>query len=150
MLDKLSNLICTSFGIGYLTKFPGTLASFIILFPFWILKESFNYYSIVLLLSIFIFLSFYFVSQEIKKLEDKDPKHIIIDEYIGQAIALMFCDEKIIHYILAFLLFRLFDIIKPFPISYFDKLKNAFGLIMDDILAGFFAGIIIYVIILWL
>ena len=67
----------------------------------------------------------------------------MVDEHIGQAIALIFCDENIYDYFLAFLMFRFFDIFKPFPISYFDKLKTPIGVIGDDILAGLFSGLII-------
>ena len=78
---------------------------------------------------------------------DKDPKYIVCDEYIGQSISLIFCNEKFIDYFLAFFFFRILDIRKPFPISYFDKNhKNYFGIIMDDIMAGLYSMILIYLI----
>ena len=58
----------------------------------------------------------------------------------------MFCNESLIEYLFAFLLFRFFDILKPFPINYFDKIKNPIGVIGDDILAGFLSGLIILLI----
>ena len=86
----------------------------------------------------------YVVSKAIENLEDKDPKFIIIDEYLGQSYALIFCDENLLQYFFAFLFFRIFDIVKPFPINLIDLHKNSFGVIFDDILAGIFSGLIIY------
>ncbi len=71
-----------------------------------------------------------------------DPKYVVCDEYIGQSIALLFCDEKILDYIIAFLLFRILDILKPFPISYFDNSKTISGVLIDDVIAGIFVALI--------
>ena len=87
----------------------------------------------------------------------KDPKEIVIDEVLGQAIPLIFIvylnqNNKIlldleVYYFLSFIFFRFFDILKPFPVSYFDrKYKNFFGIIMDDLIAGLYSVIIIYLI----
>ena len=65
-------------------------------------------------------------------MKNKDPKFIVIDEFIGQSTALIFCNQLIFDYILAFIGFRVLDIFKPFPISYFDKIKNSFGVLLDD------------------
>ena len=81
--------------------------------------------------------------------KDKDPAEIIIDEFLGQSIPIYLyeishgttkeSDQAIVYYALFFLLFRYFDIMKPFPVSFFDKnFKNSFGVIMDDICAGFY------------
>ena len=102
------------------------------------------YYSII----IFIY-SFPAVSSHIKENENKDPGEIIIDELIGQAIPIFAyeishgteksSDEALIFYCICFVLFRFFDIAKPFPVSFFDKnFKNSFGVIMDDVCAGFY------------
>ena len=93
----------------------------------------------------------------IKDNEKKDPKEVIIDEFIGQSIPIYLyeishgteksADEAIIFYGICFILFRFFDIVKPFPVSYFDKNhKNYFGIIMDDIMAGLYTMILIYLI----
>ena len=66
------------------------------------------------------------------------------DEHIGQSISLIFCDQEIIDYLISFCLFRFFDIVKPFPINLVDNnLKNAFGVVFDDVLAGILVCIII-------
>ena len=89
--------------------------------------------------------------------EIKDPRQIVIDEVLGQAMPLILIvylssNNLInvpveIYYLLSFILFRFFDIVKPFPVSYFDKQhKNFFGIIMDDIMAGLYTMLIIYLV----
>ena len=89
--------------------------------------------------------------------ENKDPRQIVIDEVLGQTmpiilIVYLFSKNLInvpveIYYLLSFILFRFFDIVKPFPVSYFDKQhKNFFGIIMDDIMAGLYTMLIIYLV----
>jgi phosphatidylglycerophosphatase A len=80
-----------------------------------------------------------------------DPSFVVIDEFIGQAVTFLLIADKlkqfngIIIYIIGFILFRIFDIIKPFPVSYADKkINNAFGVILDDVFAGLYAAIILY------
>ena len=88
---------------------------------------------------------------------NKDPRQIVIDEVLGQSMPLILLlhlnqTNQIsmqieIYYIISFLVFRFFDIFKPFPVSYFDKnFKNYFGIIMDDIMAGFYTMLVIYLI----
>ena len=100
------------------------------------------------LIIIFIF-SFSAVAAHIKDNENKDPKEVVIDEFIGQSIPIYLYeishgtnkspDEAIIFYSISFVLFRFFDIAKPFPVNFFDKnFKNSFGVIMDDVCAGFY------------
>ena len=101
-----------------------------------------------MLIIIFIY-SFSAVASHIEDNDDKDPREIIIDEFIGQSIPIYLYevshgtqkspDEAIIFYTICFILFRFFDIKKPFPVSYFDKnFKNSFGVIMDDVCAGLY------------
>ena len=143
-INNIPLYFCTSFGIGHLSRFPGTLSSFLILPIIWIVKSYLGLKIFLCFEIFFVIFSFILVHEAIKKLSNKDPKFIVIDEYVGQSIALIFCNEKIIEYILAFIFFRFFDILKPFPINYFDKQKNSFGVVMDDISAGIISGLIIY------
>ena len=144
-MKNFSTFFCTFFGLGYLTKFPGTLCSFVSLFLIWLIKVKF---SIEIVLSIFflsLVISFFLISEAIKTLKEKDPSIIVVDEYIGQFTALLFCQENIKQYILAFFLFRLFDIFKPFPISWIDSRNGSFYVLFDDILAGLYAGLILQI-----
>ena len=138
-------------GLGKIKFIPGTfgsLATTIILYYFFhVLIISPN---IILLFLIIIFIySFYAVSSHIENSKNKDPGEIIIDEFIGQSIPIYLyeishgiektANESIIFYGICFVLFRYFDIMKPFPVSFFDKnFKNSFGVIMDDVMAGLY------------
>ena len=148
-MNKVNFLFVTLFGIGKLKKIPGSYASLIttifLFFLFHILNFSPN---IVLIGVIIVFLiSLYAVNIFIINLDDKDPKEVVIDEFIGQSIPI--CLYEIAHegqketsqiftsYFIIFILFRIFDITKPYPVSYYDKnFKNSFGVLMDDVCAG--------------
>ena len=139
------------FGLGKIRFIPGTIGSLatvlILYFCFHILNINSN---LILLGILIIFLySFIAVANHTKNNENKDPGEIIIDEFIGQSIPIFLYeashgtvkepDEAIIFYGVCFILFRYFDIINPFPVSYFDKKhKNSFGVIMDDVCAGIY------------
>ena len=139
------------FGLGKLPKIPGTFGSLATIVVLYILFHILNISSNLILIGlivIFIF-SFLAVANHIKDSENKDPKEVIIDEFIGQSIPIYLyeishgvkksADEALIFYGICFILFRFFDIAKPFPVNYFDKnFKNSFGVIMDDVCAGFY------------
>ena len=151
MIKNFNYLFVTCFGIGSFRFAPGTITSFvtiIFLFSlFHILKLSNNTILIILLL-IFVY-SFYAVSKYIKDNDNKDPKEVVIDEFIGQSIPIYLYEiahetvknshEAALFYLYIFILFRYFDIKKPFPVSYIDKkFKNSFGVIFDDVVAGLY------------
>ena len=133
---KISTFFCTGFGVGFFPYFPGTIASFIILPICWSIKSNFNIEIFILLIFFYTLISLYFLKFLLLDKNNMDPKYVVCDEYIGQAIALIFCDQRILDYFIAFLIFRLLDIFKPFPISYFDNIKNRFGVVLDDVVAG--------------
>ena len=151
MIKIFNSLFVTMFGLGKIKFIPGTigsLATIIILYViFHILNVSSNFVLLGLVI-IFIY-SFPAVSSYIKNNGNKDPREIIIDELIGQSIPIFAyeishgteksSDEALIFYCICFVLFRFFDIVKPFPVSFFDKnFKNSFGVIMDDVCAGLY------------
>ena len=151
MIKTLNTLFVTMLGLGKVPKIPGTfgsLAAAIILYIFFHILNIPSNLILIGLMVIFIF-SFLAVATHIKDNENKDPKEVIIDEFIGQSIPIYLyeishgteksSDEAIIFYTVCFVLFRFFDIAKPFPVNYFDKnFKNSFGVIMDDVCAGFY------------
>jgi len=151
MIKSLNTLFVTMFGLGNIPKIPGTfgsLATVIILYIFFHILNVPSNIILLGLLTIFIY-SFSAIATHIKYTENKDPKEVIIDEFIGQSIPIYLYeishgtekshDEAIIFYSICFVLFRFFDIVKPFPVSFFDKnFKNSFGVIMDDVCAGFY------------
>ncbi|MDA9678307.1 phosphatidylglycerophosphatase A [Candidatus Pelagibacter sp.] len=151
MINTLNTLFVTMFYLGKVKKIPGTLGSIatvIILYIFFHILNLSSNMILIALIVIFIY-SFIAVATHIKDNENKDPQEVIIDEFIGQSIPIYLyeishgveksTDEAIIYYSICFVLFRFFDIAKPFPVSFFDKnFKNSFGVIMDDVCAGFY------------
>ena len=162
MVNKINFLFVTLFGIGKIKKIPGSFASLFttlfLFFLFHILKISPDI--ILICIVIIFFISLYAVNIFIKDFDNKDPKEVVIDEFIGQSIPI--CLYEIAHdttketsqiltfYFMMFILFRIFDITKPYPVSYYDKnFKNSFGVIMDDICAGLYvvAVLVLYMVI---
>ena len=151
MIKTFNSLLVTMFGLGKIRFMPGTFGSLATIIILFYLFHSLNISSNTILIGwiiIFIY-SFYAVSTHTKDSKNKDPGEIIIDEFLGQSIPIYLYEishgtskenaEAIIYYSLFFILFRYFDIMKPFPVSFFDKnFKNSFGVIMDDICAGLY------------
>ena len=161
MFSKIIFLFVTLFGIGKIKKIPGSVASLattiFLFFLLHMLKISPNF--ILAFVIIVFFISLYAVNIFIKDLENKDPKEVVVDEFIGQSIPI--CLYEIAHegsketsqvltfYFIMFILFRVFDIVKPYPVSYYDKnFKNSFGVIMDDVAAGLYvvAVLVLYMV----
>ena len=151
MIKTLNYLFVTCFGIGSFRYAPGTITSLVtavFLFSlFHIINLSSNIILFILVL-VFIY-SFYAVSHYIKNNENKDPKEVVVDEFIGQSIPIYLYEvshgtikdsqEAVLFYLYIFILFRYFDIKKPFPVNFFDKkFKNSFGVIFDDVIAGLY------------
>ena len=151
MIKKFNSIFVTMFYLGRIGLIPGTfgsLATVIFLFIcFHILNISPNIILIILVIA-FAY-SFIAIKNYTENNENKDPEEIIIDEFIGQAIPIYLyeishgtektMDQALIIYTVCFILFRFFDILKPFPVSYFDrKHKNSFGVVMDDVCAGLY------------
>ena len=133
------------FGIGFL-PISGTIGSLVAIFVYFIFYNYLNILSFIILIILIFFYSIFFLDKTIKRsFSTSDPKEIVIDEFIGQSIPLLLCENNFFLIILSFLLFRLFDITKPWPASYFDlKVKNANGVLMDDIIAGLYTFFFIY------
>ena len=150
-MHNINFLFVTLFGIGKLKKIPGSYASLATTIFLFILFHILNILpNIVLIGVIIVFLiSLYAVNIFIKDMDNKDPKEVVIDEFIGQSIPICLYEiahegtketsEVLTFYFIMFILFRLFDIVKPYPVSYYDKnFKNSFGVIMDDVCAGLY------------
>ena len=139
------------FGLGKIKFMPGTIGSFATVVILFYLFHSLNISPNVIFIGwiiVFIY-SFYAVSTHTEDSKNKDPSEIIIDEFLGQSIPIYLYEvshgttkesnEAVVYYALFFILFRYFDIMKPFPVNFFDKnFKNSFGVIMDDICAGLY------------
>ena len=145
MIKKFPLFFCTGFGVGFFPFFPGTIASLVILPVVWFVKINFPLEILIIGITLYYVFSLFLLKTVLLNIRDKDPKYIVCDEYIGQTIALIFCNEKIIDYFFAFFLFRTLDICKPFPISYFDNQKSVSSVLIDDVIAGLIVAIIFFI-----
>ena len=162
MINKTIFLFVTLFGIGKIKKIPGSFASLATTLLLFFLFHVLNVLPNIILISVIIIflISLFAVNVFIKDLDNKDPEEVVIDEFIGQSIPI--CLYEIAHegtketnqvltfYFIMFILFRIFDIVKPYPVSYYDKnFKNSFGVIMDDVCAGLYvvAVLVLYMVI---
>lgn len=140
---KLNRIIGTWFGAGYSPIASGTAGSLLTIPFIWLLRNSSKLF--LFLITIFIYFLGVKISTKIEKEEKiKDPGIIVIDEVAGMLTASLFIFKKITlnSLYLIFILFRIFDIWKPYPVKNAEKLKNGWGIMTDDILAGIYAGII--------
>ena len=149
------------FGLGKISKIPGSIASLftvlILFILFHVIEISPNLMMfLIILVSIVAIFS---INIFIKDYDDKDPKEVVIDEFIGQSIPVCLYEiahqdtksvsEVLTFYFIMFIMFRIFDIAKPYPVSYYDKnFKNSFGVIMDDVCAGLYvvAVLVLYMV----
>jgi len=137
-----SKIIATFFGVGYFPIAPGTLTSLIVvlLYKFYLYKLSWPLY---LLLLFFLFIIGTFTStQYSSELNKRDPRKIVIDEAFGQLLVLFRMSEAWFPVLSCFLLFRIFDIIKPYPIRKVETLPEGWGIMMDDFVAAVYAGLL--------
>ena len=147
---RLARLIVTFFYIGQAKLAPGSVASLVTTLIFYLFAKHLSYYLFIIIILMTTILAFFAVSVYTYKLLEKDRSEIVIDEVIGQSIALLpllFFEQtnppQFFICIIALLFFRFFDIVKPFPINNFDKMNNTFGVIIDDILAGIFSALLL-------
>lgn len=141
------HFIATLGGLGKIPIAPGTFGSIFAWFVFIFLSHYINMIFLTFAVGIF---SVWICEKITKNLAIKDHKSIVIDELVGTWISLLpvlfVADdryERIIYAAIALILFRFFDILKPYPISFFDKeYKNGLGIVLDDVIAGIFSGIL--------
>ena len=162
MIKNINFLFVTFFGIGTIRYAPGTITSLItaiFLFSLFHILNLSNTTILIILLAVFLY-SFIAIANYIKDDANKDPKEVVIDEFIGQSIPICLYEiahegtketnQVLTYYFVMFILFRIFDITKPFPVSYYEKnFKNSLGVIMDDICAGLYvvAVLVLYMVI---
>lgn len=146
---SLHKFISTTGGLGYMPFAPGTfgalgaLLSGIAIYQY---TSSPHIWLIGLIVTSF-FIGVY-SSNKLIPIWGKDPKRVVIDELIGMWISMLLLPNNLLIFLLAFVLFRLFDIFKPLYIRNFEKLKHGWGIMMDDVIAGLYANIVIQVLLI--
>ena len=155
MMNKFNLLFITFFKIGKIKFAPGTFASFITCLLFLLFVNLFNIVILLFCTLLIAFYSFIAINNSFDSFDSNDPQEIVIDEVVGQMLPLLavpiyetlYLAPKEYYCIAAFILFRLFDIWKPFPINYIDiNTEGALGIMLDDMLAGFYTIFILIII----
>jgi phosphatidylglycerophosphatase A len=139
-------LMATGFGVGYAPLAPGTLGTLLAIPVYYFLSNiSSPLYEITLIG--FFFLSVWISENAEIVFGKKDDRRIVIDEIVGFLITMLWIPKTLRFIIIGFFLFRVFDILKPFPIRHLERtLKGGFGVVLDDVMAGIFSNIILQII----
>lgn len=154
MNRKLANIIATYFGLGLSKYAPGTMGSLGTLPLAYAIMYWGGFYAIVSVAIVLFFIGVKATEVVIKESGDDDPSKVVIDETVGQLltfslVAFLAPDyllgiHSLLYYIVGFALFRFFDILKMGPVKYADtQIKNAYGVMLDDVFAGIFASIVL-------
>ena len=145
-MKLFSKYFVTLFGIGYAPIAPGTLGSIFAILIWYISIKFINIYLFYLILIISLSVSFKLINIYLISEVKDDPSEVIIDEYIGQSIPLLFLiDFNLFEVLLAFCAFEFFDITKIYQLMKAENLSGAKGVIIDDIIAGIYSLIIIMI-----
>ena len=138
---KITEIIASCFYIGYIPGAPGTYGSLFAV----LLISQFNFLTKNISVVIFIIFGLIFSTLMEKQTGKKDDQRIVIDEFVGMLITFYFVKPNFAYLIIGFILFRLYDIYKPYPIKKIQNLPSGWGIMLDDILAGVYARIVLHI-----
>ena len=145
-MNKIVKYFVTLLGIGFFPIAPGTLGSIFAILIWYLSITLLNIYFFYVIVIILFLCSFKLVNLYITDQKKEDPSEVVIDEFIGQSLPLIFLIQFDIYEVLiAFCAFRFFDIFKIYPINRAEDIKGSTGVIMDDIIAGVYTVIIIMI-----
>ncbi|MFH1478484.1 MAG: phosphatidylglycerophosphatase A [Candidatus Omnitrophota bacterium] len=139
-MKKFSRAIASLFGVGYAPFASGSAASFVgLVVVYYFIRGNIALHSLMIILSFIA--GFLTIKQAEKEFGREDPREIVLDEFIGMLIALYLLPLKPVIVAGAYFFFRLFDVVKPWPIFKLEKLKSPHGIILDDVLAAIYANL---------
>jgi len=141
LFSNIWHFIALGFGAGLIKKGTGTFGT-LITFIYFIFFYQLNLEIQILIFFILLLVSYISVKNTLKSLKIKDPSCVVIDEIIAYLIVLILLPNNYLLYLISFILFRFFDILKPWPISKLEELPGAIGVIADDFGAALFALVI--------
>ena len=152
MNEKIANIIATYCGLGLSPKAPGTVGSIGTLPLAFVLAYFTGAYGILAAAVIIAVIGIRATDVVISKMEEKDPGKVVVDEVVGQLLAFLFVADTLYQradlwwvYLLGLVAFRFFDICKMGPVKWFDRnMKNAVGVMMDDVCAGLIGGVCVW------
>ena len=141
LFSNIWHFIALGFGAGLIKKGTGTFGT-LITFIYFIFIYQLNLEIQILIFFILLLVSYISVKNTLQSLKIKDPSCVVIDEIIAYLIVLILLPNNYLLYLISFILFRFFDILKPWPISKLEELPGAIGVIADDFGAAIFALVI--------
>lgn len=146
-----AQLLGTGFGLGLLPMAPGTWTSLVALPAAWLIAGATGRVGLALAAAVVFLVGVWAAGACIRQLDDQDPSRVVIDEIAGQWLTLLAVEPNFLHYAVGFVLFRAFDILKPWPVSWADRrIKGGFGVMFDDVLAAGYAGLILFALVRWM
>ena len=143
-MKNFTKYFATLFGIGFIPLAPGTFGSLFAILIWYVFIDLLSIFYFIVLFLFVLSVSFYFTDIYLDNYKKKDPSEVIVDEFLGQSIPLLFIvNFNIYEVLIAFVTFRFFDIYKIYPINKMEDLKGSYGVILDDIVAGIYSLIIL-------
>ena len=150
IVKKSSFFIATGFGLGLIPKAPGTFGSLLGI-PLGIFLSQIHFSVSLPMIALVTAIGILIIKEAEKSFKHHDASEIVLDEIVGQAIPLMFVEPSLMNIGLSFIFFRLFDIVKKGPVGWADRnIKGATGIMIDDVVAGILAALVVYSINLFL
>ena len=139
LIDKVLSFFNTCCFVGWIPFAPGTFASLFAAALIYLFPAVFG--SVIFAVACVIF-AVATINEE--RYEGEDPGHIVIDEFAGMCVAMAGHKVTLVNVLIGFVLFRIFDILKPFPVNRMERLKGGYGVVGDDVVAGIFGNILIF------
>ncbi len=139
-MKRFSKLFSTLFFVGFLPYGVGTIASALTILFWYFFIQFLPIYIFIILILLITFISIYTIDIYLKDQNSDDPSEVVIDEFIGQSLPLIFLSQnsEIFEILFAFICFRIFDIFKIYPVNLGERIKGSIGVIADDIIAGIY------------
>jgi len=148
-MNYLILFFATGFGAGFSPVVPGTMGTLIAI-PIYYFISSISFPLYELTLVAFFFFSSWVAGQAEQYWGKKDDRRIVIDEIMGFLVTMLWVTKTPLSIVSGFVLFRFFDILKPFPIRHLERVKSGFGVVLDDVLAGIYSNILLHLVLrLW-
>lgn len=148
-MKKFWIAVATFFGIGFIPMVPGTWASLLtVLIVYFSPLSAAPFLTLALVTAVVYVAGVPAAAVSERHFGKKDPRPCVIDEVAGQLVSLWLLPRQLVFYIAAFFIFRLFDIFKPFPVDRSESLPGGFGIMTDDVLAGFYSMALLQLLVL--
>ncbi len=143
MFNFIVRILSTFFYVGYLPLIPGTFGSLAGIALFYLVKD--NPVNYIFWITVIMIAGFLVCGRAEEIMQKKDPRYVVIDEVSGMLLSLLFLPYDIKIVIIAFILFRILDTLKPFPAGRLERFKGSLGVMGDDLIAGLYTNIILQV-----